>query len=97
MIPFVDYMLAGRNLLLLSVVKVLFNHIWDVLKDDARSQDDLSFQYEYGIILRHLLEVRHYQFHMTKRVYCSESPFDIALHNAFIFLKFLLTVLMLNW
>ncbi|KAM7475527.1 hypothetical protein LguiB_022770 [Lonicera macranthoides] len=66
-----DTKFSGRNLLLLSVVKVLFNHIWDVLKDDARSQDDLSFQYEYGIILRHLLEVRHYQFHMTKRVYCS--------------------------
>ncbi|KAL6011507.1 hypothetical protein ACLOJK_001955 [Asimina triloba] len=48
---------------LLSVVKSLFNHIWDVVKDVP------SFQSEYGTILRHLLARREYRFHMRKRVY----------------------------
>ncbi|XP_010243049.1 PREDICTED: serine/threonine-protein kinase ATM isoform X1 [Nelumbo nucifera] len=56
---------SGKMLLLLSVVKQLFNHIWDVLRDVP------SFQSEYGIILRHLLAVREYRFHMRKRVYCN--------------------------
>ncbi|KAJ1384477.1 Serine/threonine-protein kinase ATM [Sesbania bispinosa] len=48
-----------------SVVKPLFNHVWDVLSNVP------SFQSEYGIILRHLLAVRDYSFQMRKRVYCS--------------------------
>ncbi|XP_052181201.1 serine/threonine-protein kinase ATM isoform X3 [Diospyros lotus] len=59
-----DAKFSGKNLLL-SVVKLLFNHILDVLKDVP------SFQSEYGIILRHLLAVRDYRFHMRKRVYYS--------------------------
>ncbi|KVH98208.1 Armadillo-type fold [Cynara cardunculus var. scolymus] len=55
----------GKSLHLLSVAKLLFNHIWDILKDVP------SFQSEYGIILRHLLEVKHLQFHLRKRVYSS--------------------------
>ncbi|CAK9137598.1 unnamed protein product [Ilex paraguariensis] len=60
-----DAKFSGKGMLLLPVAKLLFNHIWDVLKDVP------SFQSEYGIILRHLLALRHYQFHMRKRVYCS--------------------------
>ncbi|XP_071734165.1 serine/threonine-protein kinase ATM [Rutidosis leptorrhynchoides] len=55
----------GKNLHLLSVAKLLFNHIWDILKEVP------SFQSEYGIILRHLLAVKHLQFHLRKRVYSS--------------------------
>ncbi|KAI3684521.1 hypothetical protein L6452_33745 [Arctium lappa] len=55
----------GKSLHLLSVAKLLFNHIWDILKDVP------SFQSEYGIILRHLLAVKHLQFHLRKRVYSS--------------------------
>ncbi|KAJ8476072.1 hypothetical protein OPV22_019799 [Ensete ventricosum] len=58
-----DIKLSGRNFLLLSVVKVLFSHIWDVIKDIP------SFQSEYGSILRHLLTVREYRYQMRKRVY----------------------------
>ncbi|KAA8540817.1 hypothetical protein F0562_024780 [Nyssa sinensis] len=60
-----DTKFSGKNLLVLSVAKLLFNHIWDVIKDVP------SFQSEYGIILRHLLAVRDYQFHMRKRIYCN--------------------------
>lgn len=60
-----DSRLSGRDLHLVSVAKLLFNHIWDVLKDVP------SFQSEYGIILRHLLAVRDYRVHMRERVYCS--------------------------
>lgn len=66
---YVVLLLAGKSLLLLSVAKLLFNHIWDVLKDVP------SFQSEYGTILRHLLALRHYKFHMRKRVYGSEFSF----------------------
>ncbi|KAF5817319.1 putative non-specific serine/threonine protein kinase [Helianthus annuus] len=55
----------GKSLHLLSVAKLLFNHIWEILKDVP------SFQSEYGIILRHLLAVKHLQFHLRKRVYSS--------------------------
>ena len=48
---------------LLSVVKPLFNHIWDVLSNVP------SFQSEYESILRHLLAVKDYRFHMRKRIY----------------------------
>lgn len=60
-----DVKFFGKSLLLLSVAKLLFNHIWDVLMDVP------SFQSEYGTILRHLLALRHYKFHMRKRVYGS--------------------------
>ncbi|XP_042498310.1 serine/threonine-protein kinase ATM isoform X2 [Macadamia integrifolia] len=60
-----DAKFSGRRLLLLPVVKALFSHIWDVLRDVP------TFQSEYGIILRYLLTVRDYRFHMRKRVYCS--------------------------
>ncbi|XP_076932541.1 serine/threonine-protein kinase ATM-like isoform X2 [Bidens hawaiensis] len=55
----------GKSLHLLSVAKLLFNHIWEILKDVP------SFQSEYGFILRHLLAFKHLQFHLRKRVYSS--------------------------
>ncbi|KAI3454494.1 hypothetical protein Pfo_011157 [Paulownia fortunei] len=58
-----DDRFSGKNLPLLPVARVLFNHVWDVLKDVP------SFQSEYGVILRHLLAVADYRFHMRKRVY----------------------------
>ncbi|KZV34741.1 serine/threonine-protein kinase ATM [Dorcoceras hygrometricum] len=54
---------ASKKNLLLPVAKSLFNHVWDVLRDVP------SFQSEYGVILRYLLEVTYYRFHMRKRVY----------------------------
>ncbi|XP_055826815.1 serine/threonine-protein kinase ATM isoform X2 [Solanum dulcamara] len=59
-----DAKFSGKDMPLLSVAKLLFNHVWDVLKDIP------SFQSEYGTILRHLLAVRTYRFHLRKRVYC---------------------------
>ncbi|GAV63786.1 PI3_PI4_kinase domain-containing protein/FAT domain-containing protein/FATC domain-containing protein, partial [Cephalotus follicularis] len=56
---------SGKLLSLLTVVKPLFSHVWDVLSNVP------SFQSEYGIILRHLLVVRDYRFHMRKRIYCN--------------------------
>ncbi|XP_057952318.1 serine/threonine-protein kinase ATM [Malania oleifera] len=58
-----DAKFSGKTLLLLPVVKSLFSHIWDVLRDVP------SFQSEYGIILRHLLAIKDYRFHMRKRFY----------------------------
>ncbi|EXB87890.1 Serine/threonine-protein kinase ATM [Morus notabilis] len=58
-----DSKFSGKMLPLLSVVKHLFNHIWDVLSDVP------SFRSEYGVILRHLLTVNDYRFHMRKRIY----------------------------
>ncbi|KAL8261037.1 hypothetical protein R6Q59_025086 [Mikania micrantha] len=55
----------GKSLHLLFVAKLLFNHIWEILKDVP------SFQPEYGIILRHLLAAKDLQFHLRKRVYTS--------------------------
>ncbi|KAK7317181.1 hypothetical protein RJT34_01188 [Clitoria ternatea] len=60
-----DTKCSGKTLPLSSVVKPLFNHVWDVLSNV------LSFQSEYGIILRHLLSVSDYSFQMRKRIYCS--------------------------
>ncbi|XP_050879903.1 serine/threonine-protein kinase ATM isoform X2 [Lathyrus oleraceus] len=60
-----DAKYSGQILPLSSVVKPLFNHVWDVLSNVP------SFQSEYGIILRHLLAVRDYSFQMRKRIYCS--------------------------
>ncbi|TYJ98553.1 serine/threonine-protein kinase ATM isoform X3 [Cucumis melo var. makuwa] len=50
---------------LISVVKVLFSHVWDVLSTTP------CFQSEYGIIIRHLVAVRDYRFHLRKRIYCN--------------------------
>ncbi|XP_048138241.1 serine/threonine-protein kinase ATM isoform X2 [Rhodamnia argentea] len=58
-----DTKFSGDDLPLISVAKVLLNHIWDVLSNVP------SFQSEYGLILRHLLVVRDYQFHMKKKIY----------------------------
>ncbi|XP_020548356.1 serine/threonine-protein kinase ATM [Sesamum indicum] len=56
---------SGKNLPLLPVARLLFSHVWDVLKDVP------IFQSEYGVILRHLLSVKDYRFHMRRRVYCN--------------------------
>ncbi|KAJ0106487.1 hypothetical protein Patl1_18038 [Pistacia atlantica] len=58
-----DAKFSGKVLPLLSVVKTLFSHVFDVLSNVP------SFQSEYGIILRDLLAVRGYCFHMRKRIY----------------------------
>ncbi|XP_057442948.1 serine/threonine-protein kinase ATM [Lotus japonicus] len=60
-----DAKYSGKMLPLSSVVKPLFNHVWDVLSNVP------SFQSEYGIILRHLLAVKDYSLQMRKRIYCS--------------------------
>ncbi|MED6180994.1 hypothetical protein PIB30_015217 [Stylosanthes scabra] len=54
---------SGKTLPLSSVVKPLFNHVWEVLSNVP------SFQLEYGVILRHLLAVGDYSFQMKKRIY----------------------------
>ncbi|CAA7402290.1 unnamed protein product [Spirodela intermedia] len=54
---------SGKTLHLHSVIKLLFNHTWDIINDVP------SFQPEYGIILRHLLSVKEYRYQMRKRVY----------------------------
>ncbi|CAO2819072.1 unnamed protein product [Amaranthus hypochondriacus] len=53
----------GNDLPLITVVKSLFNHICDIF------QDAPSFHSEYSIILRHILAVQDYCFHLRKRVY----------------------------
>ncbi|KAJ0047583.1 hypothetical protein Pint_15443 [Pistacia integerrima] len=58
-----DAKFSGTVLPLLSVVKTLFSHVFDVLSNVP------SFQSEYGIILRDLLAVRGYCLHMRKRIY----------------------------
>ncbi|OAY80036.1 Serine/threonine-protein kinase ATM, partial [Ananas comosus] len=60
-----DSKLSGKPLLLLSVGKLLFNHIWDVIKDVP------SFHSEYASILRHLLTIKEYRYEMRNRIYCS--------------------------
>ncbi|XP_043813489.1 serine/threonine-protein kinase ATM isoform X5 [Manihot esculenta] len=59
-----DAKFSGKILPLLPVVKTLFSHIWDILSNVP------SFQSEYGIILRQLLAVRDYRFHLRNRIYC---------------------------
>ncbi|KAL2340902.1 hypothetical protein Fmac_008842 [Flemingia macrophylla] len=60
-----DAKCSGKILPLSSVVKPLFNHVWDVLSNVP------SFQSEYGILLRNLLSVRDYSVQMRKRIYCN--------------------------
>lgn len=62
----VNIFLSGKPLPLLSVVRAFFGHVSDILSSVP------SFQSEYGIILRHLLAVKGYCFHMRKRTYCSK-------------------------
>lgn len=57
---------SGKTLHLLSVIKLLFSHTWDIINDVP------SFQPEYGIILRQLLSVKEYRYQMRKRVYSSK-------------------------
>ncbi|GAA0142541.1 non-receptor serine/threonine protein kinase [Lithospermum erythrorhizon] len=59
-----DSQFTGHDMLLLPVAKLVFNHIWEVLKDVP------SFQSDYGSILRHLLRAQTYRFHMRNRIYC---------------------------
>lgn len=70
---------AGKTLLLLPVARVLFNHVWDVLKDVP------SFQSEYSVLIRHLLAITGYRFHMRKRVYSSKSFTDLVHHCVYFF------------
>lgn len=63
---------AGRSLLLISVAKKLFSHIWEVVKDAP------SFLIEYSIILRQLLTVKEYRYQMKPRTYSSEFPCQIS-------------------
>ncbi|VFQ85890.1 unnamed protein product [Cuscuta campestris] len=58
-----DCRFSGKSMLLLHVVKLLFKHLSDVLRDVP------SFQSEYSTILRDLLAVRHYGLHLRKRTY----------------------------
>ncbi|XP_023004525.1 serine/threonine-protein kinase ATM isoform X2 [Cucurbita maxima] len=60
-----DNKFSGNVVPLISVVKMLFSHIWDVLSTIP------CFQSEYGIIIRHLVAVRDYRFHLRKRIYCN--------------------------
>ncbi|XP_078431049.1 serine/Threonine-kinase ATM-like protein isoform X2 [Wolffia australiana] len=60
-----DPKFSGRKLFLDSVVKLAFNHAWEIIRDVP------NFQLEYGIILRHLLSVKKYRLQMRKRIYGS--------------------------
>lgn len=62
------------KLLLLSVVKQLFNHIWDVIKDVP------NFHSEYSSVLRLLLAVKEYRYQMRKRVYCCQFFSKLYFH-----------------
>ncbi|CAK7328910.1 unnamed protein product [Dovyalis caffra] len=76
-----DAKFSGKALPLLPMVKTLFNHISDVLSNVP------SFQSEYGIILRHLLAVRDYRFHLRNRIYCSEfSAFSLDFEKGLVLL-----------
>ncbi|EPS60420.1 hypothetical protein M569_14382 [Genlisea aurea] len=54
---------SGESYALSPVARLLFNHALNVLRDVP------SFQSEYAVLLRHLLAVGGYRFHMRKRVY----------------------------
>ncbi|KAI4341398.1 hypothetical protein MLD38_026128 [Melastoma candidum] len=56
---------SGCSFPLISVAKLLFNHIWDVLSHVP------SYLPEYGVILRLLLSAKDYCFQMRKRIYAS--------------------------
>lgn len=60
--------IAGHSLLLISVARQLFSHVWEVVKDGP------SFQLEYSMILRQLLAVKEYRYQMKPRTYSSEFP-----------------------
>lgn len=71
------FLVPGNALPLISVVKVLFSHVWDVLSTTP------CFQSEYGIIIRHLVAVRDYRFHLRKRIYCSKFCHYFNLRNVY--------------
>ncbi|PVH39126.1 hypothetical protein PAHAL_5G442300 [Panicum hallii] len=60
-----DVKLSGHSLLLISVARQLFSHVWEVVKDGP------SFQLEYSMILRQLLAVKEYRYQMKPRTYIS--------------------------
>uniref|UniRef100_K3XSR2 Telomere-length maintenance and DNA damage repair domain-containing protein n=1 Tax=Setaria italica TaxID=4555 RepID=K3XSR2_SETIT len=60
-----DVKLSGHSLLLISVARQLFSHVWEVVKDGP------SFQLEYNMILRQLLAVKEYRYQMKPRTYSS--------------------------
>ncbi|TVU22297.1 hypothetical protein EJB05_31982 [Eragrostis curvula] len=60
-----DVRLSGHSLLLISVARQLFSHIWEVIKDGP------GFQLEFSIILRQLLAVKEYRYQMKSRTYSS--------------------------
>ena len=64
--------IAGHSLLLISVARQLFSHVWEVVKDGP------SFQLEYSMILRQLLAVKEYRYQMKPRTYISEFPYQGA-------------------
>nr|CAB3476606.1 unnamed protein product [Digitaria exilis] len=61
--------IAGHSLLLISVARQLFGHVWEVVKDSP------SFQLEYSMILRQLLAVKEYRYQMKPRTYSSFVAF----------------------
>ncbi|XP_074316262.1 serine/threonine-protein kinase ATM [Silene latifolia] len=54
----------GHHLPLIMITKDLFTHILDVFRGVP------SFHSEYAVLLRHVLTVRDYRFHMKKAHYC---------------------------
>uniref|UniRef100_A0A7N0V2B4 Uncharacterized protein n=1 Tax=Kalanchoe fedtschenkoi TaxID=63787 RepID=A0A7N0V2B4_KALFE len=60
-----EYTISGKPSPLLSVVKSLYVHIWEILKDVP------SFELDYGSILRYLLAKKEFRFNVRKKVYCS--------------------------
>ncbi|XP_020591737.1 serine/threonine-protein kinase ATM [Phalaenopsis equestris] len=60
-----DPKLSVTKFPLRSVIKLLFNHVWDVVKDVP------TFQLEYSGILRLLLSINEYRYQMRHRIYAS--------------------------
>ncbi|KAK3160101.1 hypothetical protein QOZ80_1BG0055200 [Eleusine coracana subsp. coracana] len=60
-----DVRLSGHSLLLITVARQLFSHLWELMKDGP------GFQLELSIILRQLLTVREYCYQMKSRTYSS--------------------------
>ncbi|KAK3163656.1 hypothetical protein QOZ80_1AG0006460 [Eleusine coracana subsp. coracana] len=58
-----DVRLSGHSLLLITVARQLFSHLWELMKDGP------GFQLELSIILRQLLTVKEYCYQMKFRTY----------------------------
>ncbi|KAK9684733.1 hypothetical protein RND81_10G228300 [Saponaria officinalis] len=54
----------GNHLPLIMITKELFAHLFEVFKDVP------SFHSEYAVLLRYILAVRDYRFHMKRAHYC---------------------------